>query len=316
MESIDRPAAMFNVGEQRTYAVGGPVEFVTIVEPYECIPMRTLDASGGQIGVNTHWRDIDESALFPVNGPVGVSGVKAGDAVGIEIVSLVPTSPGHCWTRPGLGLSPDPAYRVLCVDLERAVLELDGGVTVDVPAHPHVGTLGVWPLDPHTPRDLGAYGGNLDTAHLGHGSTLWVASQIAGAGIFVGDVHNSIGDAEVGGTGVEVGAMVTLRMHVRSGWSPPVPIVATSERVWAIGIGATVEGALRSAVAFVTSALEAGLAIPHDDAYVLASQLLEVEICQVVNPKVSVAVSVREGLDTLLISSSSDSSDGVSPSQN
>lgn len=65
------------------------------------------------------------------------------------------------------------------------------------------------------------HGGNLDTRHLTEGSTALFPIHVAGARFSLGDVHAAQGDGEVCGTGIEVGARVTVRLTLlKAGASP------------------------------------------------------------------------------------------------
>jgi amidase len=288
----------------RSYAIGagtGPVGRVALGELFTMI---TLDASGGQITATAREADLDLAQLFPVTGPVYIDGVEAGNGVGIEIrkVSLL-GSLGHLWTRSGLGAPPGHVgFAVMPVELASLELTIGSLAGLRVPARPHVGALGVSPSFLHEARTLGAYGGNIDTPYLAEGATLWVRAQVDGALIFAGDVHAGIGSAELCGTGIEVAAEVELVVQRSTTWSPSLPTVITAEgRVWVIGVGPTVEAALLAAAADVLCRIENASKASRDQTYLAVSALLQTEICQVVNPLVSVAVSLSGGLDSVLI---------------
>lgn len=284
----------------RVHVVGGDWTPAAKVNPGEMFAIRTLDASGNQIteAIRTP-AELDPDALFPATGHIQVNGVRRGDGVGIEVVDLQPVSTGHLWTRPGLGFGPAPDFHVRAVRTDDLLLDL-GAHRLPLRARPHAGAIGVAPADPTPARDVGAYGGNIDTFHLRPGATLWLTAQQDGAGIFAADVHASIGDAEICGTGVEAEATLQLRV-LHHDWAPPVPVVVDDGRVWVIGIGDNVESALETAVRFVHASVSDGLGVNHADAYLTVAALLQVEVCQVVNPHRSVAVSVGAGLDRHLV---------------
>ncbi len=79
------------------------------------------------------------------------------------------------------------------------------GRDVMVPLRPHFGVIGV------APREAGLvdsippsyFGGNLDNWRLGRGSSVFLPVSVTGALLSVGDPHAALGDAELGGTGIE-----------------------------------------------------------------------------------------------------------------
>lgn len=268
------------------------------------ISVRTLDSSGGQITTSVVYEDLDPSRFFPVVGPIGIAGVKRGDRVGIEILEIRPDALAHTWTRPGLGLVDRDAFAVMSVDSR--TLEIrprgEGGPLVGVArAKAHVGALGLLPSTVEPPRTLGRYGGNIDFSGVGVGSTVWLTASIDGGGFFIGDIHASIGDGEVCGTGAEAGAEVSLRFTRHPGGDPAPPTVQDSEgRLWVIGIGESVEEALREATQYCVKRLAASDDISEAEAYLAVGLLLRVKLCQVVNPRTSVAVSLEGGADRVL----------------
>lgn len=284
----------------RVYEVGGEQRPLAKVPLKTSFAVRTLDASGNQITPEVETQqELDTAALFPATGPIEVPTVQAGDGVGIEVMSIHPVTTGHLWTRPGLGFGPAPGFHVRAVDTQELILEV-GEHRLPLRSRLHVGTLGVSPSNAVAARDVGDYGGNIDFVALRPGATLWVTAQQEGAGIFAADVHAAIGDAEICGTGVEVEAQLQLRVH-QHGWAPNLPVVIDDGRVWAIGVGDDLEEALDRSVRFLHSGVMEALQLDSADAYLAVSALLEVKVCQVVNPHSSVAVSLRSGLDRYLV---------------
>lgn len=289
-----------NYPDNRLYEVGGDFAPVLCVEPNTLVCMRTLDASGNQMTEDrSSIEEIDETKLFPVTGPVSIEGAEAGDAIGVEIVDIRPSEYGHIWTRPGLGFGKVPSFSIRRVCSESLTINVDGR-EIALPQRPMVGTIGVAPTTKRVARDLGAYGGNLDAIQLCPNSTLWLTAQQYGGGVYLGDVHAAMGDAELSGTGVEVAADVSVRLHLRKDWSPEWPTVMGKDQTWVIGVGEHLEEALEKAFAHVTDRLQTRYRMSASDAYMVASSFCEVRVCQVVNPHVSVAVSLAEGLDGAL----------------
>ncbi|GAA2712887.1 acetamidase/formamidase family protein [Micromonospora olivasterospora] len=286
--------------EQTTFAYQlSPVTpTIGTVRPGHPFTLMAQDASGNQLRRHTTPEDIDPHRLFPLSGPVRVEGVPAGSTVGIGILDIRCEPTGHVWTRPGLGFEgPDRlAVRSLRIEPPR-IVDPSG---LELTYQPHTGALGVLPAREVAGRTLGEYGGNLDVPNLGPGSALWVTSAVEGAGIFAGDVHAAIGDAEVCGTGVETPSEIDL-VALTANWTVDHPTVMTPVQTWLIGIGESLEAAIADVLPTVIDRLAADRGLLRDQAYLLASLLLDIKICQVVNPLTSVAVSLRQGLDRCLV---------------
>ncbi|TFC27928.1 hypothetical protein E3O25_08915 [Cryobacterium sp. TMT1-3] len=270
------------------------------VEPGEVFACLTQDASGNQIGEGVRHADLDPSRVFAVNGPIEIAGVKAGDAVGVEIRAIDPAEWGHTWTRPGLGVGAPPESHVRRLAARHPLIEWGTGAPIAVTPRLHIGTLGLLPRVETEPRHLGGYGGNLDSVLCAVGSTVWITAQVDGGGLFVGDVHAAMGDAEVCGTGIEVAARLELCVRTRTDWAPTFATIRREEKTWIVVDGDDFDEALRRGVAECTRLLAAHFGMPHNDAYLAVGLLLEVRVCQVVNSRRSLALSLTGGADAAL----------------
>jgi amidase len=268
------------------------------------LSLRTIDSSGGQIRAGVAYDDLDTDRFFPVVGPIEIEGVKRGDTVGIEILEIRPDPVAYTWTRPGLGLLGDRRFSVLELETESLEIRTGGAagrVIGRMPSRPHIGALGLLPDSVRAPRTLGRYGGNLDFSAIAAGATVWLRAEVDGGGFFIGDVHAGIGDGEVCGTGAETGAHIVLRFHRSDGWSPGLPTVEDEGgRMWAIGIGGSFEQALSEATQYCVARLSESEGISPDEAYLAVGLLMRIQVCQVVNPRTSVAVSLAGGVDRVL----------------
>ncbi|TFB71905.1 hypothetical protein E3O06_11645 [Cryobacterium glaciale] len=271
------------------------------VEPGEVFACLTQDASGNQIGEGVRHADLDPSRVFPVNGPIAIAGVKAGDAVGVEIRAIDPAEWGHTWTRPGLGVGAPPESHVRRLSARHPLITWGDGAPIAVTPQLHIGTIGLLPRIEAAPRDLGSYGGNLDSVLCAVGSTIWITAQVDGGGLFVGDVHAAMGDAEVCGTGIEVAARLELCVSTHTGWAPAFPTIIRDDKAWIIVDGGDFDEALSRGVAECTRVLAAHFGMPSADAYLAVGLLLDVRVCQVVNSRRSLALSLTGGADAALV---------------
>lgn len=290
------------VTRNRCYVVGPDNASIGSVRVEEPFTISTLDASGNQLRPGADADSIDLTRIFPVTGPIDIEGVSAGDVVGIEILDLRLAPEVHCWTRPGLGLLGADGYFVKQLETDAPTWRFAGSSASGVPISldPHVGTVGLSPARAHAARDLGHHGGNLDVRALGSGATLWLVAQVDGGRLYLGDVHAGIGDGEVCGTGLEAAANITVQVHRRADWTPTLPTISTGSRHWVVGVGESVEQAIATIVSAMTSIITSALAISVNEARLLVSQALILRICQVVNPRPSVAASLQAGLDRYL----------------
>ncbi|TFD21352.1 acetamidase/formamidase family protein [Cryobacterium sp. TMS1-13-1] len=270
---------------------------VSAGEVFSCV---TLDASGNQIAEGRNHADLDPARVFPVNGALGLAEVRVGDAVGISIRSITASPWGHTWTRPGLGVNAPPESHVRRLSSQHPIIDWGSGAPISVPPQLHIGTIGLLPDTERLPRTLGRYGGNLDSVLARAGSTVWITAQVPGGGLFLGDVHAAMGDAEVCGTGIEVAAEVELSVSVQTDWAPRFATIDSDEKYSIIVTGDTFDDALSRGVGECTRLLAAHAGMSTADAYLAVGLLLEVRVCQVVNPRRSLALSLLGGADAAL----------------
>lgn len=272
---------------------------VARIEPGETFRVSTHDCFQGQI--KSEYQDyatVDESKTNPATGPIFIEGAEPGDLLRVDILDIDVVSPGVTLLLPEEGVLGKKVARPYI-----RVLPLAGGSIefekLTIPVRPMIGVMGVapsheegeWPT--FTPWK---HGGNLDTADLGKGSTLFLPVRQKGALLALGDCHAIMGDGEVGCSGLEVAARVTLKADLIKGNASVWPLLETSNHLMIIASGETLEEATCSAVDEATKYLQRGLALSWEDAYILASLVVDVKISQVVNPKKTVRAAIPGSL--------------------
>jgi amidase len=100
--------------------------------------------------------------------------------------------------------------------------------SISFPLRPMLGVVAVAPASGRvSTMPAGAHGGNLDNKMNGIGSTVYLPISHKGGLLSVGDMHASMGDGEISGTGVEVGGRVVLSCRVLKQkdlfTAPPLP---------------------------------------------------------------------------------------------
>ncbi|MDN5853174.1 MAG: acetamidase/formamidase family protein [Actinomycetia bacterium] len=260
----------------------------------ESFAVRTADCYDGQIAdARTLRPDIDMERFNRASGPITVDGVRAGEWVRICIESIDLVGPGVMALTPGLGVLgenvADPATRLLEIRDGRAWLTGD----VAVPLRPMVGILGVATsgevVASSTP---GEHGGNLDTRTLEAGTSLAVRAHQSGLGLAVGDLHAAMGDGELGGTGIEIGGEVVLRVERLDGYAGRWPAVLTSDGVHVLASRDHLDDAIHDAFADAVALMAQWHGLAWEDAYRLTSVVADLRVSQVVNPRRTARLSI------------------------
>ena len=275
------------------------------VDPGGIVRLQTVDAAAGQLrpGVTAPF---DRARVNPVTGPVAVRGVRPGDLVRVQILDIELPDVGYMWVRPGLGFRLGVEQPVaLAVALDRARGEgrlLGTRQGPAFPLHPHVGAVGVAPADgPVASRWPGDHGGNMDCASTVVGASVWLPAACAGGLVSLGDVHAAMGDGEVGGTGVEVDATVTVRLDAfpaPAGQAAPLrgPVVETAEGYELFGHGETVEEAAEMAMRRAHRLLCGQLGLTAAEGFMLLSAACHLRFCQVALARAGAAMRVSRRL--------------------
>ena len=116
-------------------------------------------------------------------------------------------------------------YRTKKIKIEGGMADFNG---VRFPINPMIGVIGTAPAE-GAPADgfVGNYGGNMDNKLITKGTRLYFPVRVPGALLQMGDVHATMGDAELCGTGIEIAAQITVRVNVLKNFELNWPILET-----------------------------------------------------------------------------------------
>lgn len=196
------------------------------VRPGDTVVFETLEALGRITPQSTVDDFRNKPPLFghPLTGPVYIEGAEPGDALVVEIISLVHKGWGWNAVNPNFGLLKGefPDYYLHHYRLGD---DCEFRPDIRIPYEPFCGIMGVAPAEPGEVRTLapGWHGGNMDIRHLTPGTVLYLPVLVPGALFSVGDCHAAQGDGEVNGTGIEAPMTVTLRFDLLKGAHLPEP---------------------------------------------------------------------------------------------
>jgi acetamidase/formamidase len=226
-----------------------------------------------------------------LTGPVYVEGARPGDMLEVRVREVAIRVPyGVNATGPGRGAVPDllaqAAQKVIRLDLGRGVALFSRDV--EVPLAPFMGIVAVAPpplLKRVSTKPPGAFGGNLDFRHLVAGSTLYLPVFNDGALLYTGDGHACQGDGEVDGTAIEISLTPTVQLIVHEGAGKDMkwPRAEDAAHYYPMGMGGTIDEALRNAIREAVDFLKARAELSAADAYALCSLAVDFRIGEAVN---------------------------------
>jgi amidase len=269
------------------YFYDSTLQPVLSVSPGTAVVFETLDARGGAMFVNPVGELVDlprppVGRGNPVTGPLEIRGAQRGDALVVEVLDIQTISPGWCGGHAHVGpLSegrvPRARGRVCAVG--------DGAVTfssrIRLEEQPMIGCIGIGPageaISCGTPE---RHGGNLDHKVIGRGARVYLPVNVAGALLWIGDVHATQGDGELSGTAMEIGADVTVRVDVARGLNIDAPWIETEDRLMSTAANVDFATARREAIEGMMRALEHQLGLEPAEALALISAVADLRVGQ------------------------------------
>ncbi len=264
---------------------------VVIVEPGEIFKVETNDCFFQQItSEDMVLTSIDHSTLNPATGPIFINGAEPGDLLKVKILNVDIAEKGVVMIAPGEGVLAEKAKKSLVkiIPIKDRCCQING---LEIPINPMIGVIGVAPGNGDGEWGTDSpwkHGGNMDTKDICEGTTIYFPVRQAGGHLALGDLHAIMGDGEICFTGLEVQGEVTLKVDVIKNKTVTWPILETSYATMVIASGDTLDDAIKSASDQGVEHLAKGLEISWEEAYMLASLVVDIKISQVVDPKKTV----------------------------
>ncbi len=166
-----------------------------------------------------------------------------------------------------------------------------------VPLRPMIGCIAVAPgfgsAAPPT-GDSGRFGGNMDFNEIVEGATVYLPVAQPGALLYVGDGHAVQGDGELNGNALETSMDVEFTVDVVSAKSMMTPRVESATHIMTVGLGGTLEDALRSATASLGQWLEQDYALTPSEIAMVLGTSVEYTINEVADRNAGVVGKLRK----------------------
>ncbi|MBZ5543981.1 MAG: acetamidase/formamidase family protein [Acidobacteriia bacterium] len=238
-------------------------------------------------------REVKDRGEVPhiLSGPIYVEGAEPGDVLEVKILSIDLTVPYAVnFFLPGRGFLPDEfpyAYaKATSLDMARQVANFAPGVAV--PLHPFFGVMGVAPPALTGRVSSGPpwiHSGNMDNKELVAGTTLYMSVHVPGALFSAGDGHAAQGDGEVCVTAMETSLRGTFQLTVRKDMKLRWPRAETPTHYLTMGFNENLEEAAKIALNEMLDFLVSEKHLTRSEAYILASDAVDLRITQLVDGK-------------------------------
>jgi len=273
--------------DQHIWAFDSAMQPVVSVNPGTVIEIETWDCFTGQVQTeNDTIAQLDLSRVNSATGPIAVNGAEPGDSLSVTFIDIKPGPQGAAMVIPEWGQLVEhckaPTTRIFKVK--------DGIITmnkkVSFPTRPMFGVVGVAPASGVIPTFLAdRHGGNMDDHQNGIGATLHMPVFQSGGMLAIGDMHASMGDGEISGTGVEIGGTAIIKVDLIKGKQGGWPITEDAEAWYTHGTTAdSIDGALKSACEEAAKLLVDQWGFTIEDAFIFLSVAGDLGIAQYCHP--------------------------------
>lgn len=227
-----------------------------------------------------------------LTGPVEIAEAEPGDVLEVQILKVDIDANFAC---NGFGLHrgflpmefPYSRNRIIPLDREKMIGHFAPGI--DIPLHPFFGSMGV----AGTAGKVGstepfAHAGNMDNKELVAGTTLYIPVAAKGAMFEAGDGHAGQGNGEVDITAMETFLTGTFRFVVHKKKQMNWPRAETPTHYITMGFSPDLKEATEHALRDMIDFLVEEKHMKRDDAYMLSSVAVDLDITELVDGNVGV----------------------------
>jgi acetamidase/formamidase len=166
-----------------------------------------------------------------------------------------------------------------------------------VPVRAMLGCVAVAPgfgSAPPNTGDSGRFGGNMDFNDIVEGATVYLPVAQPGALLYVGDGHAAQGDGELNGNALETSMDVEFTVDVIPSKSLMTPRVESSTHIMTVGLGGSLEDALRAATSSLGQWLEQDYQLTSSEIAMVLGSSVEYTINEVADRNAGVVAKLRK----------------------
>ena len=274
--------------DQHVWAFKADMQPVVTVDPGTVIEIETWDCFTGQVQSESDTLEkLDLARINSATGPIAVKGALPGDSISVTLIDIKPGPQGAGMVIPEWGQlihkAKSPTTRIFKVEGDTITMQSNG---VTFPKRPMFGVIGVAPASGEIPTFAAdRHGGNMDDNQNGIGATIHLPVFQPGGQLAIGDMHASMGDGEISGTGVEIGGTGIIKVDLIKGKAAGWPVTETKDSWITHGTTAdSIDGALKNAVEEAAKLLVDEWGFTMEDAFIFLSVAGDLGIAQYCHP--------------------------------
>ena len=258
---------------------------VATIDPGDVVIIESHDTSTGRIH---SYEDVapfvavrNPLEVNPAGGPIFINGAEPGDTLAVKILSITLGELGFVRAPKGVGVIQDGLDDPAAVMVQAIGDNLIFGNKLRFKARPMVGVLGTAPAEGTVyTAHPGPQGSNMDFNAARAGTTVFLPVHVPGALFAAGDLHASMGDGEVSGTGIEISGETMVKIDLIKGRTIRRPRLESDTEWIATGQGESLEDAVQEAVEELTDFLQNQFSLSRTEAFLLVSARGDVRIGQ------------------------------------
>jgi amidase len=255
-----------------------------------------MDCFSGQItSEDQQIKGMDLTQVNPAAGPVFVEGAEPGDVLVVDVLDITVADVGVSRTSGKSG-----PLRDICQPRTRIMPVVDGFVEfndIRWPINPMVGVMGTTPAgEPIATGYAGSHGGNMDSKKIAKGAKVYFPVWVPGALLQMGDIHATMGDGEICGTGVEIAGEILVRIRLIKQFALNWPVTETEDKWYVNSTGKDYDEALILGCKELCRLMEPVYGWDATDIFIYLSAQGDVEINQACRPMRDEMVNIRMGI--------------------
>jgi len=281
--------------DHHTYSFAASHTPVLHVNPGELIHVQTWDCYKGMVtNADNALQEFASEDMNPATGPIYIEGAEPGDTLSVTIHDIKPGVRGVARIYAGNG---QLVHLCDTVPYAKFFDVIDGVVTmnehISFPSSPMLGVIGVAPETGEiATMPAGKHGGNLDNNLNGVGSTVHLPVQHKGALLGLGDMHASMGDGEICGTGIEIAGDVLISVQLVKGVATDYPVTENASHWTTHGVAhEDIPVSLRIACEEAAQLLVKQWGFTMEDAFIFLSVQGNLGIAQAVHPSTGTVIA-------------------------
>jgi len=274
--------------DQHVWAFKSDMQPVVTVDPGTVIEIETWDCFTGQVQSESDTLEkLDLARINSATGPIAVKGAMPGDSISVTLIDIKPGPQGAGMVIPEWGQlihkAKSPTTRIFTVEGDTITMVSNG---VTFPKRPMFGVIGVAPASGEIPTFAAdRHGGNMDDNQNGIGATIHLPVFQPGGQLAIGDMHASMGDGEISGTGVEIGGTGIIKVDLIKGKAAGWPVTETKDSWITHGTTAdNIDDALKNAAEEAAKLLVDEWGFTMEDAFIFLSVAGDLGIAQYCHP--------------------------------